>query len=224
MRRISAVLLLAAAAAGCGEESAPEPAGPQFQQLEADQVMVEVEHYMTREGVRRAHLQADTVYFLDEGATAHLRHFTVDFFGEAGATTSVLSARDGRYRLQSGDMEATEDVRVVDEDESQRLFTERLIYDSETGRLRSDVEFVMVQGRDTIRGIGFVTDPGLDSLTIQRPGAVLPPTDTAGAGGRPDAGVPDTVQPESRPDTADDDARAGGAAGTTESAQVHRSG
>lgn len=203
MRRASAVLLLAAAAAGCSEDPAPEPAGPQFQQLEADQVMVEVEHYMTREGVRRAHLRADTVYFLDEGGTAHLRRFTVDFFGEKGATTSVLSARDGRYRLQGGDMEATEDVQVVDEDESQRLYTQRLVYDSETGRLRSDVEFVMIQGRDTIRGVGFVTDPGLDSLTIQRPGAVLPPTDTAEAGSRPEtgarpeAGDPDVAGPDS---------------------------
>lgn len=189
MRRTSVVLVAAALAAACGEEPAPEPAGPQFQELEADQVMVDVEHYMTREGVRRAHLRADTVYFLDEGATAHLRRFTVDFFSETGATTSVLSARDGRYRLQSGDMEATEDVRVVDEDESQRLRTERLIYDSETGELRSDVDFVMVQGRDTIRGIGFVTDPGLDSLTIRRPGAVLPPADTAGADGGPQGGA-----------------------------------
>lgn len=181
MRRAWSLLLAAALVAGCGETSAPEPAGPQFRELEADQVMVDVEHYMTREGVRRAHLQADTVYFLDEGATAHLRHFTVDFFDATGATTSVLSARDGRYRLQSGDMEATDSVRVVDEDESQRLRTERLVYDSETGKLRSDVDFVMVQGRDTIRGVGFVTDPGLDSLTIQRPGAVLPPADSVPA-------------------------------------------
>lgn len=195
MRRGAAVLL-AALAAACGDDPAPEPAGPQFQDLEADQVMVDVEHYMTREGVRRAHLRADTVYFLDEGTTAHLRHFTVDFFGATGATTSVLRARDGRYRLQSGDMEATEDVRVVDTDESQRLRTERLIYEAETGELRSDVDFVMVQGQDTIRGVGFVTDPGLDSLTILRPGAVLPPADT----GRGSAG----------PDTS----RAPGAAGT----------
>ena len=193
MRRTVAVLLLAAASGGCGEDPAPEPAGPQFQQLEADQVMVDVEHYMTREGVRRAHLRADTVYFLDEGATAHLRRFTVDFFGETGATTSVLSARDGRYRLQSGDMEASEDVRVVDENESQRLRTERLVYDAETGELRSDVDFVMVQGRDTIRGIGFVTDPGLDSLTIRRPGAILPPADTVTAGGDEGRADADTV-------------------------------
>lgn len=184
MKRTSTVLLVTILAAGCGEDSDPEPAGPSFRELEADQVMVDVEHYMTREGVRRAYLRSDTVFFLDEGTTAHLRRFTVDFFSEAGATTSVLSALDGRYRLRSGDMEATEDVRVVDEDESQRLYTERLTYDSETGKLRSDVDFVMVQGRDTIRGVGFVTDPGLDSLTISRPGAVLPPDDTAGAGGR----------------------------------------
>ncbi len=87
-------------------------------------------------------------------------------------------------------MEASENVRVVDEDESQRLRTERLVYDAETGELRSDVDFVMVQGRDTIRGVGFVTDPGLDSLTIRRPGAVLPPTDSAATESSEPAGAP----------------------------------
>lgn len=175
-------LLAALVTAACGEEQAPEPSGPDFGELEADQVMVDVEHYMTREGVRRAHLTADTVYLLDEGSTAHLRHFTVDFFGEQGERTSVLRAVDGLYEMRAGDMRAREDVRVVDAAESQRLRTEELIYDAETDRLRSEDDFVLLRGRDTIRGTGFVTDPGLDSLRTRRPSMVSPPAEgTPGA-------------------------------------------
>lgn len=181
-RRLGLLLLAGLGAAACGEEPAPEPSGPDFGELEADQVMVEVEHYMTREGVRRAHLTADTVYLLDEGSTARLRHFTVDFFGEQGDRTSVLRAVDGLYEMQTGDMRARRNVRVVDADEAQRLRTEELIYDASSGKLRSEAEFVFVRGRDTTRGTGFVTDPGLDTLQTRRPSMVSPPTENAAAG------------------------------------------
>lgn len=189
IRRLPLLLLAGLAAAACGDDPAPEPSGPDFGELEADQVMVEVEHYMTREGVRRAHLTSDTVYLLDEGSTAHLRHFTVDFFGEQGGRTSVLRAVDGLYEMRTGDMRARRDVRVVDAAEDQRLRTEELIYDASTGDLRSEAEFVLLRGRDTIRGTGFVTDPGLDSLRTMRPSMVSPP---AGAEGSPSDSAAET--------------------------------
>lgn len=175
---VAGTLVLAGglAASGCGEEQPPEPSGPDFAALEADQVMVDVEHFMTREGVRRAHLEADTIYLLDEGSTAHLRHFTVDFFGDEGERTSVLTAVDGLYDMQRGDMRAREEVRVVDAEESQRLRTEELVYEAASGKLKSEVDFVLLRGRDTIRGTGFVTDPGLDSLVTRRPSVVSPPS------------------------------------------------
>ncbi len=192
-----AVLLLAAlAAAACGGgEEAPEPSGPDFSGLEADQVMVGVEHYLTRDGVRRAHLTADTVFMLDEGSTARLRRFTVDFFDEQGRRTSVLRAVDGLYDIQAGDMRASENVRVVDDAESQRLRTAELTYEAATGKLRSEADFVLLRGRDTIRGTGFVTDPGLDSLRTRRPSVVSPP-ESARAAGRAsdrDSLAPDTA-------------------------------
>ena len=190
MRRLVAlVLLLPGVAAGCGEEEPVEPSGPDFSSLEADQVMVGVEHYLTDDGVRRAHLRSDTVYFLDDGSTARLRHFTVDFFGSQGDRTSVLTAEDGLYDLESGDMRAERRVVVVDAEESQRLTTERLLYDVSADELESDVDFMLVRGRDTLTGTGFVTDPGLDSLVTRRPSVVSPGEE------RPDsaAASPDSV-------------------------------
>lgn len=181
MTRLGRGLLLASVlVAACGGEEDVEVAGPELLRLGADQVMVEVEHYLTREGVRRAHLRADTLYFLEEGSRVHLRHYTVDFFDEEGRSRSILSARDGLYDLRTGDMEATDSVVVVDAEESQRLRTERLDYDAAADRLRSEVPFVLIQGRDTTRGEGFVTDPGLDSLQVTGPSFVSPPDTGSG--------------------------------------------
>lgn len=184
MRRIVVAAALVLLAGACGEEE-PETdfAGPDFGEMEADQVMVDVEHYMTREGVRNAHLVADTVYLMDEGGSAHLRRYTVDFYGARGDRTSVLTADDGVYDMQTGDMRASDSVVVVDPEGTRQLTTEELIYDAETRMLESDSAFVLVRGRDTLRGTGFVTNPGLDSLTTRRPAVVSPPEEgTEGAG------------------------------------------
>jgi LPS export ABC transporter protein LptC len=206
-RRVLAVAFVALLAGGCGEgESRAAPEGPSFDSLEADQVMVGVEHYMTREGVRRAHLRADTVYLQGEGSDAHLRRYTVDFFDGAGGLRSVLRAEDGEYDMQSGDMRASRNVVVVDADQAQRLSTEELRYDASTGKLTSEAPFTLVQGRDTVQGTGFVTDPGLDTLTTRQPRAVYP-ADTAGPAAP--SGT-DTLRPPS----------GGGAAGDTATAQA----
>ncbi len=188
MRRLVPALAALLLAGACGEEQPdPELSGPDFSELEADQVMVEVEHYMTREGVRNAHLVADTVYLMDEGSSAHLRHYTVDFYDDRGDRTSVLTADDGVYDMQTGDMRASGDVVVVDPEGTRQLTTEELRYDSETRMLESDSSFTLVRGRDTLRGTGFVTNPGLDSLTTRRPAVVSPPEEeeTEGSGDGP---------------------------------------
>jgi len=210
--RALAVGILVLLAGGCGEGESPGvPEGPSFDSLEADQVMVGVEHYMTREGVRRAHLRADTVYLQGEGSDAHLRHYTVDFFDGAGGLRSVLRAEDGEYDMQTGDMRASRNVVVVDADEAQRLSTEELRYDASTGKLTSEAPFTLIQGRDTVQGTGFVTDPGLDTLTTRQPRAVYP-ADTARPAGP--SGM-DTLRPPS-------EAGAGGngAAGDTPTADT----
>lgn len=168
--------LAALAFVACGGDDRPdEPVGPVFQDLDADQVMVEVEHYLTRDGVRRAHLRADTAFFLTRSTDVLFRRYTVDFYGPDGGLRSVLTAEDGVYDTESGDMRARGDVVVVNPDESQRLETEEMLYDSGEDRLRSDRPFLLIRGRDTIRGTGFVTDPALDSLNTRQPAVVSPP-------------------------------------------------
>jgi LPS export ABC transporter protein LptC len=179
--RLAAVLaVVLVTTTACRGERKMDVASPDLLDLDADQVMVGVEHTMTRDGVRRAHLEADTAYFLQNGSVAHFRRYRIDFFDGAGSRKSTLTAVDGLYDMKSGNMTASQDVVVVDSAGRQRLVTAHLRYDAGADRLRSDTSFVLYRGLDTLRGRGFVTDPGLDTVRVLRPAAVSPPEEESG--------------------------------------------
>jgi len=182
-------LFVALLPAACGGKEKVEVASPELLDLNADQVMTGVEHTMTRDGVRRAHLEADTVYYLQNGSVAHLRHYQIDFFGPVGTRRSTLTALDGIYDMKSGDMKAKGDVIVVDSVGGQRLETSALQYDATADRLRSDTSFVLYRQRDTIRGRGFVTDPSMDTVRVLQPSAISPAGGGAGRAGVDSAGA-----------------------------------
>lgn len=201
--------LLAVLLVACGGDEKVEVASPDLLDLNADQVMTGVEHTMTRQGVRRAHLEADTAYFLQNGSVAHFRHYEIDFFDPAGRRRSTLTALDGVYDMKSGDMKARGDVIVVDSVGGQRLETSALRYDATADRLRSDTSFVLYRQRDTIRGRGFVTDPSMDTVRVLQPSAVSP----AGGGSEGPTGA-DTLRAGRRPDGASGSAAAADSAGS----------
>jgi hypothetical protein len=69
-------------------------------------------------------------------------------------------------------MEMVEDIVVLDRRESQRLETEQLLYDAARDRLSSDVDFVLYRRNTVVRGTGFISDPGLDTVEVVQPSGV----------------------------------------------------
>lgn len=169
MKRLVTVLVVGILLASCGEEGQVEVAGPELLELGANQVMVDVETFVTREGVKKAYLLADTAFFLEGESGVNFRSVRVDFFGEEGATTSRLTARRGWYEMQSGDMRSSGDVVVVDSASDRRLETPRLEYRARTDELRGDTTFVLYRGDEVIRGESFVTDPTLSDIRTTGP-------------------------------------------------------
>ncbi len=165
--------LAAFSAAGCREEEPPATAGPDLIAMEADQVVIGMEHALVRDGLRRAMLRADTAWFLEDSTLVRLRPVEATFFDEAGREVSDLTAREGVYDMRTGDMEATRRVVVRSRTEFQRLETERLRYDAEADLLRTDTAFVLYREGSTITGRALVSDPGLDSTQVRRPSAVV---------------------------------------------------
>src|SRR5512147_1945498 len=83
----------------------------------ADQVLVDMDHYVTGDGIVRARVRADTAYFYQNSQSAELRNVHVTFYGTDGAETSTMTAREGTYHWGTGegtgDMEGRGNVVVV---------------------------------------------------------------------------------------------------------------
>lgn len=150
----------------CSSEEPPPTIGLELIEQGADQVMVTVHHFMTREGVRRAALRADTAYVMDDESTIELRQVHLVFYDATGGEESVLTAETGSYHMQSGDMSAAGSVLVVQSDGSQRLETEQLAYDAAADKLRGEEPFVFTEKSRVIRGDAFVSDPSLENREI----------------------------------------------------------
>jgi LPS export ABC transporter protein LptC len=174
MRRVPFVAILtgAVALAACESRRTAEVASAELLGLEADQVMVGVEHYMTREGVRRALLLADTAFTYQDEERLRLRNLKITFFGELGEESAVLTAGTGVYEMESGDLEVEGEVEVVDGSTGERLVTERLRYVAEPDSLYGDTAFVLYRGDVEMRGARFVTDPELRNFRAESPSFV----------------------------------------------------
>lgn len=168
------VLALLSPLGGCGSEQSGEVASPELLNMRADQVMIGLRHWMTRDGIRQAHLVADTAYFYNDSSSIRLRDVEVTFYDQDGGTGSTLTSARGTYDMQTGDMEAEGNVVVVDSARTRRLETPRIRYETMTDRLVSDTSFVWRREGDVVRGTGLITDPGLNTVQIERPSGRSP--------------------------------------------------
>ena len=134
----------------------------------ADQVLFDMTHYVTVEGVQRARVKADTAYFYSLPQLAELRHVTITFFDVHGAETSTMSAREGTYHWRTGDMEGRGNVVVLTTD-GRILRSEVMRYSQARNEVSSDKTFVFQGPGQHIEGDGFTSDPGFRNLTAKRP-------------------------------------------------------
>ena len=134
----------------------------------ADQVLINMSHYVTDGGIQRAHVRADTAYFFSPMQTAELRNVHITFYDTQGAETSTLTSREGTYRWRSGDMEARINVVVVRKDGA-TLRTEVLRYNQAKNQVSSDRPFVFDEPGRHIEGEGFTSDPDFKVVTAIRP-------------------------------------------------------
>lgn len=149
----------------CGDE---RPTATMTAADTADQILVNMTHFVTIEGVQRAKVTADTAYFYSPTQTAELRTVRITFYDTQGAVTTNLTCRDGTYRWQSGDMEGRGDVRAVTTD-GRTLRTEVLRYSQARNEVSSDRHFVFDAPNRHIEGQGFTSDPEFRNVTAKSP-------------------------------------------------------
>lgn len=132
----------------------------------ADQMIFGMSVHLTDGGVRRADLKADTAYMYDDNTRTELRTVSAVFFTPTGVQDATLNSRAGTYNMRLGTMSARGDV-VVNSTSGRRLTTPELKYDPGRNEVSSDSAFrlTMPDGR-VLSGIGFLSDPDLNSIRI----------------------------------------------------------
>jgi LPS export ABC transporter protein LptC len=134
----------------------------------ADQVLINMSHYVTNAGIQRTHVRADTAFFYSPSQTAELRNVHITFYDQRGAETSTLTSHEGTYRWRTGDMEARGNVVVVRTDGA-TLRTEVLRYSQTKNEVTSDKPFVFDEPTRHIEGEGFTSDPDFKVVTAIKP-------------------------------------------------------
>jgi LPS export ABC transporter protein LptC len=164
--RIVAVVFVVVAAGGACNESAQPPITPRSGIPDsANQMMLGSSLILTDAGVRKASVKSDTVFTYDDNTRFELRKVTTDFFTVTGERNGTLTSREGTHNVRLGVMEARGNVVVVTTD-GRRLETQQLKYDPSRNEISSDSAFVMTEKQKTVSGIGFISDPNMNSFRI----------------------------------------------------------
>lgn len=202
MRRpaiLLATCLLAGVLAACQEEpSRPRttelPSGPAGYPA-PDQVVENGQHVITVQGVRKAVMVAEQLYFYEQLGKVVGDTIEVTFYDEEGSYQSTLTALTGELQEATQDMIARGSVMVRSEDSSIR--TEELRYDPAQDLVSTDQQTEIVQRGNVIRGRGVTADPGLKNIRIRGGSAVLRTEPDVGAPPPP----PDTTPTAPAPGT-----------------------
>ena len=120
---------------------------------------------LTDEGIARARMQGDTLYFFDDNTRIEIENPFVTFYSSNGAKDGVLTARHGTSNTRTSNMIARRNVVVVSED-GRRLTTPELIYNQQRNEISSDSAFVLTEPDRKLEGVGFRSDPNMKNIQI----------------------------------------------------------
>lgn len=163
---VPALASLTLLSGACDASTAPPTA--EYESLPADQVITNVDHLFTSDGVRRAQLRADTAYVFEDSAATHLRGVTLEMFDNEGALTSTLTSERGEYDTETQKTVARGDVvLVMPGPDGRTIWTEELHYDPVAKRVWSDVPTrVLMNSGEDFHGQGFTADDQFVNVDI----------------------------------------------------------
>lgn len=169
MKRPTSWLLAATLVAGaCETQAEPPVASADVANMEADQVMFGVEHFVTGNGVVRGVLRSDTAFMYEDSALVRVRPVNLTLYDEQGDTAGTVVARSGVLNTRTQVMVATGDV-VVQEIAGDRIETEELHFDPNRDRVWSEVATVIHRQGSVLRGSGFTSNTQLTDTRLDSP-------------------------------------------------------
>lgn len=153
--------VVAVIAIGCGGVEGPPTTVVDADS--ADQIVFGLDHIITTSGVLRVRVEADTAFFYASTQRFELRQMKVIFYNTVGIESSTLTAQEGTYYSNNGNMEARIDVVGVTPD-GRRLTTTKLTYNRLSDQLRSTDPFVFDSPEEHLEGDGFTSDPDFQDV------------------------------------------------------------
>lgn len=154
----------------------------------ADQLMEQMAHTITRDGIKSTYLEADSAWVYNERKMIDLKGVKVTFYSPTGSVRSTITADSGTYNLDTGSLEARGHVvAITPAPDSSMLRTEHLTFDRLSNLIRSDTAYSYSGRRGAGSGASFETDPDFKRFRSWQPrgrqrgeGFLLPGQDTTG--------------------------------------------
>jgi LPS export ABC transporter protein LptC len=148
------------------EETAPVIASD-LVAMEADNVLYSMTHYMTRDGLREALVEADTAYSWQDSTRVDMRNVRLVVYGDAGEEKAVVTARNGYLDPETRQMFAQGEVVLTIFDGDRIVESEELNYNPDQDRIWSDMPTVMREGNQVLEGTGFDSDTQFQNLRVR---------------------------------------------------------
>ena len=126
----------------------------------ADQLIFDGRFFVTKSGVSRGELRADTIFVFNDNSKFVMRRVRGTFNTETGAPNGTLSGDRGTYDRRTRILDGYGNV-IVTSTAGDRLTSNHLRYTETRDEISSDSAFTIVRGADVQRGVGFRSDPNL---------------------------------------------------------------
>lgn len=167
MMRLVAATAAVALLASCGQTTKPPVVGEPSHADTADQVIFDGRSHLTESGVKRGQMFADTIFVFRDQTHFVLRRVRAIFNTETGVQNGTLRGDRGTYDLRTGVLEGFGNV-VVTSTDGKKLESPHLKYVQKANSISSDSAFTLTEPGRMQRGIGFTSDPNLNSFRCFR--------------------------------------------------------
>ena len=160
MRLLFVTLAVVLAAASCRKSTNPPIVGEVSLADSADQIIFDGRFFVTKNGVNRGEMRADTIFVFNDQSVFVLRKVNGAFTTETGAPNGTIRGDRGNYDRRNRILDGYGNV-VVTSTKGERLTSNHLRYSEMKDEISSDSAFTIVRGSDVQEGVKFVSDPNL---------------------------------------------------------------
>jgi LPS export ABC transporter protein LptC len=151
----------------CSKSTRPPVVGEASAADSAEQVIFDGRSFLTDAGVKRGEMFADTILVFNDQTRFVLRRVRATFNTETGLQNGTLRGDRGTYDLRTQTLEGFGNV-VVTSTDGKKLTSPHLKYVQGTNTISSDSAFTLTDSGRVQRGIGFTSDPNLNTFKCFR--------------------------------------------------------